>query len=496
MSLPINLDSLINGKTIESERIEFKAGWNPGAIIHSVCAFANDLNNWSGGYIIVGIDQKDGKPVLPPVGLKENQVDKIQKSIIGLCYLINPNYTPVIEPEIYLDKRIIVIWVPGGDNRPYEAPISLGKRKKSVRVQWVRKGPCTVKASTQDKRRLMELASKIPFDDRVNHKSTLEDLELREIKFFLKEVKSDLFKQADELSREKLFRKMNIVKGPGEYLKPVNIGLLMFNESPNVFFRGAEIQIVIYEDEVGDNFIEKNFQGPLPYQLRNALQFIKANVIKTKTRKVSFQAEALRFINYPFEAVEEALANAVYHKSYEHQSCIEINVRLDRLEILSIPGPLPPLDNEMLKRPRIVARDYRNRRIGDFLKELRLTEGRGTGIPKMRLSMKKNGSPIPMFETDDDSTYFLSILPIHPEFIDLILDEYKISVLQYCVQPRTRREILKKIGLSSHYGNFRRHALPLIQSGYLDLTLPEIPTSRKQRYVVSEKGLSKLAPIA
>jgi len=495
MSLPINLNRLIDGQTIESERIEFKKGWNPEATMHSICAFANDLNNWGGGYIIVGIDQKNGKPILPPFGLKENQIDKIQKKVTELCYLINPNYTPVIEPDIYQEKMIIIIWVPGGDNRPYDAPISLGKEKKSIRVQWVRKGACTVRASTEDERRLMELASKVPFDDRVNHQGALEDLKLSEIKAFLEEVKSDLFDQLDELSQEKLFRKMNIAKGPDEYLKPVNVGLLMFSENPDIFFRGAEIEIIIYEDEVGDNFFEKSFQGPLHYQLRNALQFIEANVIKTKTRKVPFQAEALRFINYPFEAVEEALANAVYHKSYEHQSCIEINVRLDRLEILSIPGPLPPLDNKMLKRPRIVARDYRNRRIGDFLKELRLTEGRGTGIPKMRLSMKKNGSPIPVFETDDDNTYFLSTLPIHPEFIDLVLDEYKASVLQYCIEPKTRREVLEKIGLSSHYGNFRRHVLPLVQSGYLDLTLPEIPTSRKQRYIVSEKGLSKLLPV-
>ena len=61
----------------------------------------------------------------------------------------------------------------------------------------------------------------------------------------------------------------------------------------------------------------------------------------------------------------------------------------------------------------IVAREYRNRRIGDFLKELQLTEGRGTGFPAIYDALEANGSPKPVFETDDDSTYFLATIPAH-----------------------------------------------------------------------------------
>ena len=53
MSLAINIDSLIKTRSIESERLEFKKGWNPEAVIHSICAFANDMNNWGGGYIVI-----------------------------------------------------------------------------------------------------------------------------------------------------------------------------------------------------------------------------------------------------------------------------------------------------------------------------------------------------------------------------------------------------------------------------------------------------------
>lgn len=66
-----------------------------------------------------------------------------------------------------------------------------------------------------------------------------------------------------------------------------------------------------------------------------------------------------------------------------------------------------------LRAGRAVSRRYRNRRIGAFLKELDLTEGRSTGISKILQEMAINGSPVPEFEIDEDRTYFLIRLPIH-----------------------------------------------------------------------------------
>jgi len=47
MALPISWEHLIAGKTVEWERIEFKLGWNPLAVMHAMCAFANnnDVDN-------------------------------------------------------------------------------------------------------------------------------------------------------------------------------------------------------------------------------------------------------------------------------------------------------------------------------------------------------------------------------------------------------------------------------------------------------------------
>ena len=49
MSLPLNIDDLIHQRKVESARIEYKKDWNPEKVLHSVCAFANDIDNWGGG---------------------------------------------------------------------------------------------------------------------------------------------------------------------------------------------------------------------------------------------------------------------------------------------------------------------------------------------------------------------------------------------------------------------------------------------------------------
>ena len=72
---------------------------------------------------------------------------------------------------------------------------------------------------------------------------------------------------------------------------------------------------------------------------------------------------------------------------------------------------------KVLVEPFLHAHRYRNRRIGEFLKEMHLTEGRNTGFRKILNALEKNGSPKPIFETDPDRLSFCTTLFIHPEFL-------------------------------------------------------------------------------
>src|SRR5699024_2546728 len=108
-------------------------------------------------------------------------------------------------------------------------------------------------------------------------------------------------------------------------------------------------------------------------------------------------------------------------------------------------------------------------------------EGRATGFPTIYDSMEENGSPLPSFETDEKFNYFLCTLPIHAHFIPYEIDEQEKRVLEFCLKPQKRKDILKDIGYKNHAAYFSRYIEPLIKHGLLDYTLPNRLTSPKQR---------------
>ena len=256
----------------------------------------------------------------------------------------------------------------------------------------------------------------------------------------------------------------------------------------------------------------------------------------------SGQAESITLSNYPFNALEEAISNAVYHKSYSDEAPVEIQVFPDKITVLSYPGPMPPITNIDLQQRRVVSRAYRNRRIGDFLKELDLTEGKSTGLPIIRDTMAANGNPEPVFYTDEGLVLFMVTLPCHPELIvtksvtksvtkisweevdQIFSQDVGIEVLgsllnndvsevvdyireqlvtklvtksvtklvtkliDFLEEEKTREQIFSFLGIGNQTKNFNTNIKPLIDNGLLELTIPFKPNSRLQKYRLTEKG--------
>jgi ATP-dependent DNA helicase RecG len=95
--IPIKLKTLLDGEVVDSDRVEYKQGWNPADTVRTICTYANDFNNTNGGYIIIGIEENHGRSVLPPAGVAANDLDRIQQEIFQYCNEINPRYIPRIE---------------------------------------------------------------------------------------------------------------------------------------------------------------------------------------------------------------------------------------------------------------------------------------------------------------------------------------------------------------------------------------------------------------
>lgn len=509
MALPIHIPDLFTGSMVEWERLEFKRGWNPEAVLHALCAFANDLHNWGGGYMVIGVGEEDGRPVLPAAGLKPNQIDRIQKEILSVANRITPAYHPVVAPYVLDGRHILVLWAPGGQNRPYKAPVSLAKGERQ-HSYFVRCGSSTVRATGPLEGELLQLAASIPFDDRTRFDAELNDLSLRLIQAHLQEVKSDLYEASGKMDFGRLCTAMQIVAGPAENLRPRNVGLLFFTEDPRRYLPLVQIDVVHFPEGKAGEIREKRFVGPLGAQLRNALAYIKASFITERVIKHGDRAESDRFVSFPYTAVEEALANAVYHRGYDVREPIEVQVTPTEMSITSYPGPDISIRMDDLNRGGVVARRYRNRRIGEFLKELRLTEGRGTGVPSIFKAMQDNSSPQPRFETDESRSYFTTVLPIHPLALpgaqggfsapgvpELFRAEpRRWEILRLTVTPRSRSQLQAHLGLSDA-GNFRRQYLhPLIEAGLVVPTVPGSPRVPNQRYRITDlgRGLLDLHP--
>lgn len=170
------------------------------------------------------------------------------------------------------------------------------------------------------------------------------------------------------------------------------------------------------------------------------------------------------------------------------------------MEILSLPGPDRSITDDNLKQRVLVSRRYRNRRIGDFLKELDIVEGRNTGVPLILSSMEANGSDLPVFETDEDRSYFLITLPIHPLFKEknnnVVIAEkddkspqrrsrenIRSQVLDLLTQKgdMSSNEIASALGYKKITDTLREVINEMLASGDVFYLYPDKPKSRNQK---------------
>jgi len=159
--------------------------------------------------------------------------------------------------------------------------------------------------------------------------------------------------------------------------------------------------------------------GSVPQMIQATLDRFRNLFIRERVIKVPNQMEALRIFNYPYQAIEEAVVNAFYHRDYDFCEPVTIEIEPDCINIMNFPGIDRSIsDQTIAEGNRFVSRYYRNRRLGEFLKELELSEGHSTGIPTIQEELERNGSPKAEFYTDEDRRAMRIRIPIHPAFLE------------------------------------------------------------------------------
>ena len=431
--LLINLDDLLYCRGVESERVEFKERWDQDRtgpqVLRTICAFANDYHNLNGGYLVIGVGEAEGRAALPPVGLSAEEVEAAQRWIRGQCNRLDPGYQPVLSPETVDGKLVLVVWAPASETRPHRAPDTGDGPGR----YWVRLGSETVNAEQRGDllRGLMQQTARVPWDDRRATDARIEDLREAKVREHLRDVGSGLL---DEPDAKEIYRRMRITARVNDHEAPRNAGVLFFSNDPAQWYRGARIEVVQFTaDRAGDVQEERAFGGALVDQLRDCLNYLE-NFSTHHLEKQPDRSQVRGWVSYPLPALRETLVNAVYHRGYDVEQPEPTKVYLypSRVEVISYPGPVPGIESRHLtpdaQVPPVPAR---NRRIGEFLKELRLAEGRLSGLPKVFQAMEANGSPAPRFDFDEQRTYFQATLPAHPEYgaLSALRDAAHLQVL-------------------------------------------------------------------
>ncbi len=421
MELEFDIEELLKKNNIESDRVEFKKGWNPDDIYRSICAYANDFDNIGGGYILVGVDEIEGIAIRPVLGIPKNTFDKIQQDMVGYNRKIHPFYFAKLIPEQVDGKDIIVIWVPTGMQRPYKTIEHVTSKHDNNYKYFIRYGSNSVVATTDQERELLSMSAHEPFDVQGNPLATINDISSVLLEDHLKKTGSKLAKQVAKLGVKEILNQMDLLNGPLERQWIKNVALMMFCDHPNKFFPYMQAEIVRFPNgsvEDPKNFIEiPPITGSVPQIIQRTMQTLQDIAIREYVQKVQDRMEVNRFKSYPYEALEEAVVNAFYHRDYLSHEPVHIEIEPTCIRIISFPGIDRSVPMNLIEKgERFKSRIYRNRRLGEFLKELNLTEGRCTGIPTIQAELKKNGSPRAVFETDEDRKAVCVTIPIQPEF--------------------------------------------------------------------------------
>ena len=457
MKLPINIEELLGGRAVEGDRIEYKTGWNPDAIYRSICAFANDFDDTGGGYIVVGVAEKNGRPIRPVVGIEPDQVEPIEKEMVGFNNLMRPYYQPRLYVEEADGKTILVIKVSPGERRPYKVPDNVTAKQKTYNY-YIRYNSSSIVPKDEYERELINLANRTPFDDRGNDQITLKDISPLLLHDYLVKVKSSLADVPLTENMESVLEQMELLEPVPEGWRIKNVAAMMFAERPDRFFKQAQVDIVLFpegRERNPNNLIEvEPVRGSVPTMIEKTLSYLRTNVIKKKIVKPKDDEHSDKFYNYRYQALEEAVVNSLYHRDWTIREPVEITIEPDRISILNFSGPDHTIPMEAVREAKSLrSRRYRNRRLGEFLKELNLTEGRATGIPTIQDELKANGSPKATIETDQERTYFLIDIPCHPEFIkekvvlnkDVVKDVVKDVIKEFGVELSERQIIILKM---------------------------------------------------
>lgn len=339
-----------------------------------------------------------------------------------------------------------------------------------------------------------ELIRFAPFDAAFCRNAALDDLDNEKIIRFLGLARRGRgFPLPEDAEPLEVLTHLNLLDNG----RPTHAAILLFGKQPQRFLITSEVKCAHFH---GTEVVKpipsyQVYKGTVFDLVDQAKDFVLSKIdLWTGTRAESTQVPTKYEI--PQEVVSEAIVNAVAHRAYTSNASVQVMLFKDRLEIWN-PGTLPPtLTLEKLRGPH--ASVPANPLLAEPMYLVKYIERMGTGIRDMITRCRKAGLPEP--EIKLDSGFWITTirrkqsrgqLKIHdntPDGTKSALSRHQVKIMHNCIEDRTITDLMKIIKRSDRT-KFRNQVInPLLDSEFLEMTIPDKPTSSKQKYRLTDKG--------
>ena len=424
--------------------IEYTCTYNSEQHVKDIIAFANT----NGGKLIIGIKDQ----TLEIVGIEKDDLfrimDRITNTLSDVC---EPQLMPSIDFITVDKKSLIVVEVYPGNNRPYYIK-SKGERAGTyVRI-------CGTSRLAQPTK-LQELrleGANLSWDEQICMNYELTDEAIHKLCLDIQNYASNNDTTIQQSVTIKQLVNWNVLKYVNDKLVATNAFALL----TSTYFRFSKIQCALFKGKDRDIFIDKKeYTGPLYEQIEHAYKFVLTHINLSATINGLFRKEAYEL---PIGAIREMIVNSITHRNYMDESCIQVSIFDDRLEVTSH-GSLYGLSLEeaLEGRSRI-----RNRAIAEVFSRMELIEEWGTGLQRIMKRAVEYDLPTPIFsEKGETFRVILYRKPIDASAInsgDKSFEHFKtiLSCMQddeeytsaqlgelLNLQPSRMRELLKELVL-------------------------------------------------
>lgn len=345
-----------------------------------------------------------------------------------------------------------------------------------------------------------------PFDATFCRNATLDDLDEDKItRFLVLARRGRNFPLPGDTPPHEVLAHLNLL----DKERPTHAAVLLFGKQPQRFLITSEVKCAHFHGyEVAKPIPSYQvYKGTVFDLVDQAKDFVLSKIdLWVGTRAESTQAPTKYEI--PQEVVAEAIVNAVVHRDYTSNASVQVMLFKDRLEVWN-PGTLPPtLTLEKLRGPH--ASVPHNPLLAEPMYLTKYIERMGTGIRDMIKRCKKAGLAEPEIRLDD-GFFVLTIrrqkpeagtrsgpsrdqvtLQVTPQDTQQVTPQVRALLGAIVDAPLSRGELQEAVGIKDREHFRKAYLEPLLTVDWIERTIPDKPTSRLQKYRLTEKGRSLL----